>query len=290
MRRKIQALGFGLLLAGGAALAAGNVTEERVLKDAATGTNWFLKGGDFSGSHYSPLDDIDTGTVEKLGLAWYSDLPVPDGFATTPIVVDGVIYLAGAYSIVLAIDAATGKVLWTHDPGVRSRLTGDPSMSWLARANRGVAVWQGRVYGTTADCRLFALDAATGRELWSEVTCDTAEEYGISDSPYVGGDKVFVGNAGSESQRPNRGYVSAYAAGDGELLWRLIFLRSSKSAIIVTSSAARAFLLIVGSVTIPPSAVRIVAVLLGAPIVASASLTTIMSSPLASSFCAAFST
>ena len=227
MRRKIQALGFGLLLAGGAALAAGNVTEERVLKDAATGANWFLKGGDFSGSHFSPLDDIDAATVGKLGLAWYADLPVPDGFATTPIVVDGVIYLAGAYSIVLAVDAATGKLLWSHDPGVRSRLTDDPSMSWLARANRGVAVWQGRVYGTTADCRLFALDAATGKELWSEVTCDPKQDYGISDSPYVGGDKVFVGNAGSESPRPNRGYVSAYAADDGELLWRFYIVPSA---------------------------------------------------------------
>jgi quinohemoprotein ethanol dehydrogenase len=130
--------------------------------------------------------------------------------------------------VAFAIDAATGKVLWSHDAGVRARLASDPSMSWLARANRGVAVWGGKVYQTTADCRLLALDAKTGRELWSQQTCDPAQDYGISDSPYVGGDKVFVGNAGSESPRPNRGYITAYDADSGKQLWRTFVVPSAK--------------------------------------------------------------
>ena len=219
-----------LLLACGVLNAQGNVTEERVIKEAAEGTNWFLKGGDFGGEHFSPLDTVHDGNVSKLGLAWSADLPVPDGIATTPIAIDGVIYLSGAYSVVFAIDAATGKLLWSHDPGVRERQAADPNMSWPARANRGVAVWRGKVFVTTADCWLLALDAGTGREAWSKQTCDPEQDYAITDSPYVGGDKVFVGNAGSESPRPNRGYVSAYAADDGKLLWRFYIVPSANPA------------------------------------------------------------
>jgi quinohemoprotein ethanol dehydrogenase len=156
---------LGLVVCSSVA-AQGNITEQRVLTEAASGHNWFLKGGDFSGQHYSPLDQVNRTTVDRLGLAWSTELPVPDGFATTAIAVDGVIYLGGAYSVVFAIDAATGRVLWSHDAGVRARLAPDPSMSWPARANRGVAVWQGKVYQTTADCKLVALDAKSGNELW----------------------------------------------------------------------------------------------------------------------------
>jgi glucose dehydrogenase len=152
-----------LFLATGVLHAQGNVTEERVIKEAAGGTNWFLKGGDFGGEHFSPLDTVHDGNVAKLGLAWSADLPVPDGIATTPIAIDGVIYLSGAYSVVFALDASTGKLLWSHDPGVRERQAADPNMSWPARANRGVAVWRGKVFVTTADCWLVALDAGTGK-------------------------------------------------------------------------------------------------------------------------------
>jgi quinohemoprotein ethanol dehydrogenase len=203
-----------------ASIAAGDVTEERVLAEAANGANWFLKGGNFRGEHFSPLREIDDKTVTDLGLAWSTDLPVPDGISATPVVVDGIIYLSGAWSLVFAVDGKSGKLLWQHDPDVRSRLAQDPSMSWVARVNRGVAVWQGKVFATTADCRLIALDAASGKELWSKQTCDRKQGYSITDSPYVGGNSVFVGNAGSESHMKNRGYVSAYDADGGTLQWR----------------------------------------------------------------------
>ena len=197
---------------------AGQVTEQRVLKEA--GDNWFLKGGDFTGQHFSKLADIHTGNVAELGLAWSTNLPTADGISTTPIVVDGVIYLSGAYSIVLAIDAASGEMLWQYDPGVRRALAENPDLSWPSRVNRGVAVWEGRVYLTTADCRLVALDAGSGKQIWSKQTCDSKQGYFITDSPYVGGGKVFLGNAGSESLEKGRGYVSAYNTVDGNLLWR----------------------------------------------------------------------
>ena len=208
------------------AAGAGNVSEARVLKEAPAGHNWFLKGGDFTGQHYSGLTQINQTNISELGLAWSADLPIPDGVSTTPIVVDGVVYLSGAYSIVLAIDAASGRILWQFDPAVRDAFASQPLLSWPARVNRGVAVWHGRVYLSTADCRLIALAADSGKQLWTRQTCDNAKGFYITDSPYVGGDKVFLGNAGSESQEKGRGYVSAYAAADGEMRWRFYIVPS----------------------------------------------------------------
>ncbi len=227
-RHMISLAVLSLALASAVLHAAGNVTEERVLAEAGNGNNWFVKGGNFRGEHFSPLTDINDKTVTDLGLAWSGTLPVPDGISATPIVVDGVIYLSGAYSLVFAIDAKTGETLWQYDPDVRSRLAQDPYMSWTARVNRGVAVWQGKVLATTADCRLIALDAKTGKESWSRQTCDRSQGYAITDSPYVGGNSVFVGNAGSESGEKNRGYISAYDVASGKLKWRFYTVPSDK--------------------------------------------------------------
>ena len=220
------AISVGLIFCSVAYTAEGDVTERRVLAESANGENWFLKGGNFRGEHFSPLKEINAGNVENLGLAWISDLPAPDGIAATPIVVDGVIYLSAAYSVVFAIDASNGNVLWTYDPGVRARLVADPSMSWAARANRGVAVWHDKVFVTTADCWLVALNATSGKKIWSEQTCDPANDFMLTDSPYVGGDNVFVGTAGSETEKKTRGYVSAYDAESGDLAWRFFIVPS----------------------------------------------------------------
>jgi quinohemoprotein ethanol dehydrogenase len=206
--------------------SAGNVTNERVLAESGSGENWFLKGGNFNGSHYSPLSRINEENIGQLSLAWAMDLPIPDGTPTTPIVVDGVIYIGGAYSKVVAVDASDGSLLWTYEPDFSEIFAESPWLSWLSRANRGVAVWDGHVYVATADCRLVALDAKTGNQQWDKQNCEVANGYSISDSPYVGGDKVFVGNAGSESEENNRGYISAYDARTGDLVWRFFIVPS----------------------------------------------------------------
>lgn len=91
-------------------------------------------------------------------------------------------------------------------------------------------MWNGKVFLTTADCKLIALDAGDGKPLWTKTTCDTRLGYFISDSPYVGGGKVFVGNGGSETEIKNRGYISAYDAEQGELLWRFYIVPSDNPA------------------------------------------------------------
>jgi PQQ-dependent dehydrogenase (methanol/ethanol family) len=218
-----------MLTCSGVLLAAGNVTEKRVLDESGKGVNWFLKGGNFNGEHFSPLNEINTSNVSELGLEWVSEIPAPDGISATPIVVDGVIYFSAAYSVAFAVEAKSGEILWSFDPNVRASFADKPQSSWLARVNRGVAVWNGKVYVTTADCRLIAVDAASGKELWSQLTCDPAQGYGISDSAYVGGGMVFVGNAGSESHQKTRGYVTAYDAASGKQRWRFFIVPSDKA-------------------------------------------------------------
>lgn len=213
-----------------AAARAEPVNNASVIDNADSGTNWPVSGGNFSGSHYSPLQSINDSNVSTLGLAWATHIPMPDGIAGTPIVVDGTIYLSTAYSHVYAVSADTGKILWSHQSGVEAYLANNPRASWIARANRGVAVWDGRVYVATADCRLLALDAATGVEAWSAVTCDVEKGFAISDAPHVGGGKVFIGNAGSESQKQNRGHVSAWDARTGKMLWRFYTVPSADEA------------------------------------------------------------
>ena len=108
------------------AIAQGNVTEARVLEESATGENWFLKGGNFRGEHFSPLSQVTDKNVADLGLAWATELPIPDGISATPIVVDGVIYLSGAFSIVYAINAESGRIIWSFDPEVKRAFADRP--------------------------------------------------------------------------------------------------------------------------------------------------------------------
>ena len=206
--------------------SAGNVSQARVLAESSTGENWFLNGGNFRGEHFSPLAQVNDRNVQNLGLAWSLDLEAPDGISGTPIVVDGTVYLSAPRSVVYAIDATSGKVRWAYDPEVYKQYAENPWLSWRGRSNRGVAVWEGKVFVGSPDCRLIALDARTGEEVWSKLTCDPMLGYGTTDAPRVGGGKVFIGNSGSESEEKNRGYVSAYDVDDGKLLWRFFTVPS----------------------------------------------------------------
>ena len=176
---------------------------------------WMSHGRTYSEQRFSPLDRINRDTVGKLGLSWFADFDTRRGQEATPIVVDGVLYVSTAWSKVNAYDATSGKPLWTYDPQVPGE--------WAVNAccdvvNRGVAVWDGKVFVGSFDGRLIALDAATGRELWDVNTVDRAKPYTITGAPRVVKGKVLIGNGGAEFGV--RGYVSAYDAATGELAWR----------------------------------------------------------------------
>ena len=177
--------------------------------------DWMSHGRTYSEQRFSPLTKIDAGNVAGLGLAWNFELSTNRGVEVTPIVVDGVMYVTSSWSLVYALDAKTGALKWKYDPQV-PREVGFHACCDVV--NRGVAVWKGRVYVATLDGRLVALDAATGKPAWSAVTVDPSQPYTITMAPRVIKGKVMVGNSGSEYGV--RGYVSAYDAETGKLIWR----------------------------------------------------------------------
>ena len=200
-----------------AAKRFGDVTEARVLGEFDSGENWLVNGGRFTGEHYSPLADINGGNVEKLDLAWYANVPTFT-LAAEPLVIDGVVYASGSLSHVYAFDAATGEKLWQFVPEVR--LDFSFGNSYAARTNRGVAVWNGVVYVGTGDCRLIAIDAERGKQLWEAPVCDPTEGNGpgITGAPRVGDGKVFMGYSASDFGA--RGSLTAFDAETGDELWR----------------------------------------------------------------------
>ncbi len=177
--------------------------------------NWLLHGRTYGEPRYSSLDAINAENVSELALAWYTDLPTSRGQEATPLVVDGIMYTTSAWSHVLAFEADTGKQLWHFDPEV----PGEVAVKGCCDAvNRGVAYLHGRVFVGTLDGRLIALNAASGKELWSVVTVDQSKPYTITGAPRVANGKVFIGNGGAEFGV--RGYLSAYDTQSGEMLWR----------------------------------------------------------------------
>src|SRR5579862_7346392 len=159
-----------------------DVNETRAMADAAAGNNWMLNGRTFDGQHFSPLKEITDKNIGGLGLAWFLDIDSGMGIVSEPIVVDGIAYVSAPLSIIYAVDAASGKLLWKFDPKIRLNLAINGSYS--ARTNGGVAVWNEKVYGGTGDCRLLAVDAASGKQLWEAAVCD-ATQTGITGAPHV---------------------------------------------------------------------------------------------------------
>jgi len=184
---------------------AGNINEARIDTDAAEGENWMLNGRTFDEGHFSPLKQITDQNISGMGLAWYMDVDSAVGIVSEPIVVDGVAYISAPQSKVYAIEAATGKLIWKFDPKVRldQALNG----SYSARTNAGVAVWEERVFVGTGDCRLVAIDAATGEQLWEAKVCEPTQT-GITNAPHVAKGKVFIGYNGSDDGV--RGSIVAY--------------------------------------------------------------------------------
>ncbi|HLK19736.1 MAG TPA: PQQ-binding-like beta-propeller repeat protein [Bryobacteraceae bacterium] len=214
MKRLLLLSGIAVLASADTSPKAGDVSQSRVMSEVSTGANWLVGGRDFSEQHFSPLTQVSDKNIGKLGLAWSTDIESTMGLATEPIVVDGVIYVSLPQSRVYAVDAASGKVLWRFDPKVRLDVMRN---SWSARSNRGLAVWAGKVYVGTGDCRLVAIDAATGAKAWESPVCD-ASQTGITGAPHAAKGKVFIGYNGSDIGV--RGSVVAFDAATGKQLWR----------------------------------------------------------------------
>jgi quinohemoprotein ethanol dehydrogenase len=195
---------------------AANVNEQRLLNAAAEPSQWMMYGGDYQERHFSGLTQINATNVAQLGLSWFAGFDTNLQQTSTPLYVDGVIYVSTAWSKVYAFDARTRTQLWQYDPRVPAE--------WAPKVccglkNRGVAAWRGKIYVGTLDARLIALDARTGQEVWSTLTIDDSQQrYSITSAPRVAKGKVLIGNSGSEFGV--RGYLAAYDAETGKPLWR----------------------------------------------------------------------
>ncbi|HJP38580.1 MAG TPA: PQQ-dependent dehydrogenase, methanol/ethanol family [Gammaproteobacteria bacterium] len=205
----------GLLLACDTTLPIMHGDDQRITRADSEPYNWLSHGRTYDEQRFSPLSGITDANIDRLGLAWYTELNSNRGIEATPIIVDGSMYVTGAWSIVHAIDARNGNLLWSFDPEVPREWS---KYACCDAVNRGVAVWQGRVYVGTLDGRLIAIDAVTGEQLWATQTTDKTFPYTITGAPRFIKGNVVIGNGGADYGV--RGYVSGYEAKTGQRKWR----------------------------------------------------------------------
>ena len=191
------------------------VDEQRLITADNDRSSWLSYGRTYDEQRYSPLDQINKETIDQVGLAWFADMTTSRGQEATPIVVDGALYISTSWSNVWAFNVRTGELLWEFDPGV-DRAYGRKACCDVV--NRGVAVWEGKIFIGALDGRLIALDSKTGEQVWETQTFDPELNYTITGAPRIIKGNVIIGNGGAEYGV--RGYVTAYDANTGDLNWR----------------------------------------------------------------------
>jgi PQQ-dependent dehydrogenase (methanol/ethanol family) len=189
-----------------------NVSQDMLNKSAGDTKNWLHTQGNYDQTRYYPASQINATNVKQLRPAFVFQTEVMESMETAPIVVDGVMYLTTSYNHVYAVDAATGKGFWhyKHKMGPVTTFCCGPN-------NRGVAISGGRLFMGTLDAKLVALDAKSGKVLWETQIADPEKGYSETMAPTVVDDKVLIGTNGGEYGI--RGFVKAYGASDGKLLW-----------------------------------------------------------------------
>ena len=196
------------------ALAQG-IDERALLKPAPQ--EWITYGRDYAETHYSPLSGIDTSNVRQLAIAWTWEIPKRGArLEAVPLVSDGVLYATGPRSFVFALDARTGSELWRWDPQIGD--SGSKPSACCGDVNRGVALYEDKVFVGLLDGRLVALNRKTGALVWSVATTPPNTDYSITGAPRIVKGNVVIGNGGAEFGV--RGYVSAYDAKTGRQVWR----------------------------------------------------------------------
>ena len=189
------------------------VSSDRLLNADSEPQNWLMYSGNYKAQRYSALTQLDRRNVEELEIAWVHQLSVLDRAETTPLVVDGVMFITESPSTVIAVDAASGRPYWRYEHQLPEEI-----IICCGRNNRGVAVQGDTVLMSTLDAHLVALDAKTGSVRWETEVQEATHGYSKTDAPLVVGDKVFTGIAGGEYGI--RGLIDAYNINTGEREWR----------------------------------------------------------------------
>jgi len=188
------------------------VTPDMLEHAASDGNNFLHTNGDYTQKRFYPNGQINTSNVKRLHAAWIFQTEVKESLETSPIVVNGTMYVTTSFSHVYALNAQTGEELWhyKHPLGPITTYCCGPN-------NRGVAVSGDKVYLATLDAKLVALDAKTGNKLWQSDVGDPELGYSETMAPTVVKGKVLIGTNGGEYGI--RGFVKAYDPNDGKLLW-----------------------------------------------------------------------
>ncbi|HEX2800730.1 MAG TPA: PQQ-dependent dehydrogenase, methanol/ethanol family [Phenylobacterium sp.] len=213
MRRPFAAAITVLVLLSAAFAAKAQVSDARLRDAAKDPANWLTYSGTYASQRYTTLNQITPSNVEGLTLKWMYQAAQPGSWETSPLVVDGIMYLTQRPNDVVALDAKTGRVFWIY----RHALS--PTQVVCCGANnRGLAMLGDTLFMGTLDANLVAIDAKSGRPLWTVKVADNAAGYSITLAPLVVKDKVIVGVGGGEYGI--RGFIAAYDAKTGKEAWR----------------------------------------------------------------------
>lgn len=189
------------------------VPYERILNARSEPHNWLTYSGTYDGQRYSALSQINSGNVGNLRVQWVQQSGHSESTQTSPIIVDGVMYITEPPNVVKALDARSGTVIWSY----RKTIPDDLRLC-CGRVNRGVAVLNDLVYYGSIDAHLIALDAKTGRLRWDTTIDDYKLGYSSSGAPLAIKDKIVTGIGGGEYGI--RGFLDAYDAKTGKRVWR----------------------------------------------------------------------
>ena len=221
---RLLAFGFSLLLLVVASRAiswAQNVTYDEILHSASHPENWITYGGNYASQRFSELKQINTENVRNLKMQWVYQLRNQGIFESSPLVVDGIMYVTEPPTTVTALDVRTGRPVWRWTAKLPQHLL----TIGLFPTNRGVAILGDTIYVATIDAHLVALDAKTGAEKWSVEIGNNADAVAITQAPLAINGKIIVGMGGGEGGL--RGYIDSYDARDGKRLWRLYTIPSA---------------------------------------------------------------
>ena len=206
------------------------VSQDMLTRADGDGNNFLHTNGNYHQTRYYPNRQINTGNVSKLRPAWIFQTEVVDSMETTPIVVNGVMYVTTAFNHVYALNARTGEEIWHHKHNM-----GPITTYCCGPNNRGVAVSGDRVFMGTLDGKLVALDAKTGKQLWEAQIADPEEGYSETMAPTVVKGKVLIGTNGGEYGI--RGFVKAYDEATGQLLWTFHTIPEDSTGVWATKDA-----------------------------------------------------
>ena len=210
--RELHALGALVVVLG--SIVSAQVTPARLERAADEAQNWLMYSGGYFSQRYSPLKQLDRTNVKNLEMKWILPNQVFGAWQSSPLVVDGVMYVTQRPNDVLAVDAKTGRVFWLyrHTPSPDARVC-------CGSNNRGVAVVGDTLFMGTLDGRLIAIDTKTGKAIWNIEVGDPKLGYSVTMAPLVVKDKVLVGTGGGEYGI--RGFVAAYDVRTGKEAWKL---------------------------------------------------------------------